>query len=536
MILLDQDLENDFGISREMIEGCPRKDLYKMMNDARMKSYATYCETMESNLKSSSKNDKITREYFNALLAHNGEKGHSLFKDLYLDTKKQSMPTKLEVDLTVVIDNTASMAPFAGIVYTTIEALLEGSGSFINELKRKFPVTELKIRLALLGYRNIDGTDQFFEPVLEGNSRFTENISTTLRAIKGLVSSARGGGDIAEDHLAAIHRLTSCKEICDSVSKVKMSILFTDGPCHGLVPLAYHSRISDNYGNSRASRWTVEQTADDLLESDIQLLICSLDPSLTSRFEEEISSAYATHEKNTEENEIITIPLIPIRHNNENDDAILKSCNKHIVFVLDESTSMRCSWPGVVEAYNKFIQHRRQHQFEQDLVSIVQFSHVARVSCERKSIVDAPTSLSRIGLGTRFSPAATSAYDVVNRTPPSHVPVVVFMSDGIANDSREAATILTALNQEWKSQVPVVGEIELHVIGFGGGTCLNQLNAIAGASTRGKVHSAADIDSLLNVFVDIAGGCNNVNTLLEDAISQRVSGAVVDRLTAEYIR
>merc|ERR1712194_407045 len=110
------------------------------------------------------------------------------------------------------------------------------------------------------------------------------------------------------------------------------------------------------------------------------------------------------------------------------------------------------------------------------------------------------------------------------------------MSDGIADDSREAAAILAALNQEWKSRVPVVGEIELHVIGFGGGTYLNQLKAIAGASTRGKVHSAEDIDSLLNVFVDIAGGGNNVNTLLENAISQRVSDAVVDRPTAEYIR
>jgi hypothetical protein len=311
-----------------------------------------------------------------------------------------------------------------------------------------------------------------------------------------------------------------------------MSILLTDAPCHGFIPDSHSSLISDHFNDRHPSGLTVDCVVDDLIEKDIDLIFCSLNPSVTSKFEEELATAYVEHAKNEEENEIVSIPLIPIRCNHE----ILKSCNKHIVFVLDESDSMRESWPGVVVAYNKYIQHRRQHQFKQDLISIIQFDGTARITCELNIIANAPTSLGfKSGRYTRFAPAATSACEVASRTPSSHVPVIIFMSDGVAMDSLDAARIFEALNLTWKSRFPSFGEIELHVIGFGNGTSLNQLRDIADASNRGKMHSAANIDSLLNVFIDIADG-GKVSTLLEDAISQRVSDAVVDRLMAEYIR
>ncbi|OEU21502.1 hypothetical protein FRACYDRAFT_235129 [Fragilariopsis cylindrus CCMP1102] len=250
---------------------------------------------------------------------------------------------------------------------------------------------------------------------------------------------------------------------------------------------------------------------------------------------DELATAYVEHAKNEEENEILSIPLIPIRHDHEKDTAIQKSYNKHILFVLDESGSMVESWPGVVVAYKDYIQHRRQHQFEHDLISIIQFDCGARITCTLQSIIDAPTDLDFEGGSTSFLPAALLACEVVNHTPASHVPVIIFMSDGAASDSQDAARIFADLNREWKSRVSSLDEIELHVIGFGDDTSLNQLQDIAGASNRGKVHSAANIDSLLNVFIDIADG-DKVSTLLEDAISQRISDAVVDRLTAECIR
>jgi hypothetical protein len=76
------------------------------------------------------------------------------------------------------------------------------------------------------------------------------------------------------------------------------------------------------------------------------------------------------------------------------------------------------------------------------------------------------------------------------------------MSDGVANDSHEAASHFSVLNQEVRNLTG--DDLELHVIGFGGGTDTRQLQQIAGASANGRVHTASDIDSLSKVFVQIS--------------------------------
>merc|ERR1712032_1713827 len=106
-----------------------------------------------------------------------------------------------------------------------------------------------------------------------------------------------------------------------------------------------------------------------------------------------------------------------------------------------------------------------------------------------------------------------------------HTPVIIFMSDGKAGDSQDAANTFAALNN-----------IELHVIGFGSGADTFQLQQIARASANGKVHTASDIDSLSKVFVQIAtGGGDEVAKVLEAEIGKRISEAVTNRLTAEYL-
>jgi uncharacterized protein YegL len=205
-------------------------------------------------------------------------------------------------------------------------------------------------------------------------------------------------------------------------------------------------------------------------------------------------------------------------------NGMMSDSRKHNIFVLDESGSMQHEWAGVVSVYNKYMQSRRQRQNESDLVSIVQFDGGARVTCQLQIIVNAPTELGYSGGGTCFSPAALSAYDLAQKTPSSHTPVVIFMSDGQANDSQAAANTFAALN-----------DIELHVIGFGGGTDTSQLQQIARASANGKVHTASDIDSLSKVFVQIATGGDDVAKVLEAEIGKRISEAVTNRLSAEYL-
>ncbi|OEU21504.1 hypothetical protein FRACYDRAFT_267937 [Fragilariopsis cylindrus CCMP1102] len=186
---------------------------------------------------------------------------------------------------------------------------------------------------------------------------------------------------------------------------------------------------------------------------------------------------------------------------------------------------MQYEWAGVVSVYNKFMQSRRQRQRDSDLVSVVQFDGGARVTCQLQNIVNAPAELGYSGgCSTCFLPAALLACDLTQKTPSSHTPVIIFMSDGCAGDSIAAANTFAALNN-----------VELHVIGFGGGTDTSQLQQIARASANGKVHTASDIGSLSKVFVQIATGGDDVAKVLEAEIGKRISEAVTNRLSAEYL-
>jgi Mg-chelatase subunit ChlD len=202
---------------------------------------------------------------------------------------------------------------------------------------------------------------------------------------------------------------------------------------------------------------------------------------------------------------------------------------KHIIFILDESGSMQYDWAGVVVAYNQFLSRRRQMQSESDLVSVVQFAGSSRVTVQHISISLAPNALHFLSGGTCFYPAAVSGCQLARATPPSHVPVIVFMSDGgSAGDASRAAAEFSTLNSEIES------DLELHVIAFGSGADMGQLQQIAGASPNGKVYSSADTTELSNTFVEIASG-QDVAGLLEAEIGKRISEAVTDKLSLEYL-
>ncbi|KAL3901507.1 MAG: hypothetical protein SGARI_006057 [Bacillariaceae sp.] len=244
-------------------------------------------------------------------------------------------------------------------------------------------------------------------------------------------------------------------------------------------------------------------------------------------FEKEISEAYSGHVENKEEREILS------RRNSARGSGTgpKMGSNKHIIFVLDESGSMQNNWGGVVVAYNKYLEQRLDQQLELDLVSVIQFDNTARVTVQQQGIASAPNSLPYNGSGTQFLPAAQTAYNVAMQTPTTHAPVVVFMSDGMAHDAEHAATTFAQLNSKVKAQYG--SDLELHVIGFGGGTDTSQLRTITNASPYGSLHTASDITNLSNVFVQIAGG-GNVANVLEEEIGKRIYDAVTDRLSAEY--
>ena len=106
------------------------------------------------------------------------------------------------------------------------------------------------------------------------------------------------------------------------------------------------------------------------------------------------------------------------------------------------------------------------------------------------------------------------------------------MSDGGAYDANLAADTFARLNLY--IQQTHGSDLEFHVIAFGGGANIEQLQLIAGSSSNGKLHESADTTELSNLFVEIAGGGSVVDKL-EAEIGKRVSDAVSDRLSIEYI-
>jgi uncharacterized protein YegL len=241
------------------------------------------------------------------------------------------------------------------------------------------------------------------------------------------------------------------------------------------------------------------------------------------------------HAENTEEREITLIPMVDKQVHRVGAATLSGGYEQHIIFVLDESGSMSGAWGGVVAAYRSYIDRRLQNQSQTDLVSVIQFGSISRVTVQLQPITTAPVKLSYSGGGTVYSPAAEDARRLALGTPSSHAPVVVFMSDGMADesDAQLAMRTFSTLNQE------ILGRsgsaIELHVIAFGAGLDQRQLQYIAQSSPKGRLHTSADTAQLSSIFVDIAKSSQNVSTVLEAEIGRRISDAVSDKLAMEYV-
>ena len=531
MILLDSDLEDKFGLSRGTKEKVPKERWYQTLCSVRDESRKKRCKTIEENLADATEKDIATHKYFDALLAKDTRTASKKFKAIYSSFKKGSMPSSIELDLAFLVDVTGSMAPYARATATTANSLLVGTGSITEKLKSKFPDIEFRLRVGVLGYRDIEDSSQFTDSAWQGNSHFTNNIDDAIRFIQTITGSPSGGGDVAEDHLGAIDRCINWNSADDWTSQIKFMMLLTDAPAHGMVPAGSAGVANvDSYAIRHPTGLTAETTIDSLIKKDIDLFICSFNPAATATTEKELSRLYDSHPENTEQRQILCVPLVPANQSQRID--VLGGNGKHIVFVLDMSGSMRCSWSGVVAAYNQYLARRRESQSECDLVSVVQFDSSAQVSVSMTPIGQAPNSLVYRGGGTQFHPAAQSAYQLASGTPSSHAPVVVFMSDGCANDAAAAAGTFSQINRNVRQSLG--SDLELHVIAFGGGASTSQLQQIAGSSRIGKLHTSADTAELSSIFVEIAGGGDVADTL-EAEIGKRISEAVSDRLDLEYI-
>eukprot|EP00978_Attheya_sp_CCMP212_P009335 scaffold22059_cov52-Attheya_sp.AAC.2 len=532
MILLDSHLQYQYDLKIGWKDKVPKEDWYDCLSSAREKKHKGRCEMMEKNLVDASKKDKDTHRYFDALLANSTREASTRFKEIYTSFKKGSMPTSIDLDIAFVVDVTGSMGPYMKASVTTLSDMVCGSSAIVEKLKVNYPDVKFHLRIGVMGYRDIDdGTDRFSESTCQGRGHFHESAGDAIQFLQKTLSNASGGGDLAEDHWGAISRCANWNSLDDWTASIKFMLLLTDAPAHGMVPPASASVPNvDNYSVRHPDGLTAGKVVETLIRKDIDLFICSFNPPSTSQTEEALSRAFFDNKDNSEQRELTSIPMVPVNRNQSVE--VFGGHGKHIIFVLDMSGSMSHNWGGVVAAYNQYICQRRQNQSDCDLVSVVQFSSTAKVYVRMTPISQAPNNLSFGGGGTRFHPAAQSACEVACMTPSSHIPVIVFMSDGASHDASQAAGEFSQLNRTIRLNTET--DLELHVIAFGSGADTSQLKQIAGASQNGKLHMSADTAELSNIFVDIASG-GNVTDRIEAEIGKRISEAVSDRLSLEFI-
>ncbi len=465
MILLESDLELDFGIKAVEKEKLPKGQWYEWLCNVRVKHQKEQCILMAESLKDATEKDSLTHDYFDSLLAGNEAKSNEQFKNLYQLIKKPPVPSSVHIDLALVIDVTGSMAPYAQSTVSTIENLLRGTGSLVSKLSTNFPEIEFQLRLGCLCFRDIDDENRkFTELVLSDGSHFTSDVSTALNFVKRVCAAPSGGFDLAEDIIGAIHRSAKWQNGNDWTSDIKFMMLFSDAAGHGLLSKTSAPLINgDNYATRHPEGLTTNDAVTGLVSRDADLFFCSFNPSATKRTEDELLKYFKRHPDNEGEHSVVRIPMVPKEAVVSSTSSAPGGHGRHIIFVLDESGSMHCSWSGVVVAYNQYIAKRRESQSDSDLVSVVQFDDQTRITVQHASLSSAPPDLPYRGGSTCFHPAAQAACALARGTPSTHVPAVVFMSDGAANDAAAAAHEFSLFNSHlYRSSR---NHLELHVIG-----------------------------------------------------------------------
>ena len=147
LILLEQDLESQFGVPIGEKDKIPRKDVYEWLCQVRLLKHEKRCKLMEENLVEASEKDTATHRYFDHLLARNITVAKVQFEDLYRSMKKPPMPSSLILDLAFAMDVTGSMAPYSKLLVSTASNLITGNNSLLDKLKLTFPEIEFELRV-----------------------------------------------------------------------------------------------------------------------------------------------------------------------------------------------------------------------------------------------------------------------------------------------------------------------------------------------------------------------------------------------------
>lgn len=171
----------------------------------------------------------------------------------------------------------------------------------------------------------------------------------------------------------------------------------------------------------------------------------------------------------------------------------------HVIFMLDESGSMsNRPYQELRQAYGNFVSQRLVKEgTDNDALTVITFDSVARTICTMAPFTSAP-SLPYRGGGTSFCPPLANA-EVALRTAEGSglLPVLVLMTDGGCSDINEAAAKMQIINEKYEKD-----NLQVHLVAFGSGASISNLEAIRNRCDDGHIHTAA-LGDLTATFKDI---------------------------------
>merc|ERR1712000_406636 len=231
----------------------------------------------------------------------------------------------------------------------------------------------------------------------------------------GASLKACGGGDEAEEVMGA---LTEASQWKDWKGNVKILMLIGDAPGHGMS----NDASRDNYPKGYAGIPPANIVMQKLADQSIDLFFCRINRNKTEKMEHIMRQHYDDREQCRE---IVSIDIF--------DDALLQASRFHVIFVLDESLSMKGSrWTALKQALHAFIARRQQDQAEDEIVSIITFDDTARVKLQYSNYTEALNWDDPPNKGsTNFEIALHTVENLLRtHTQSAGTPVVLFMSDG----------------------------------------------------------------------------------------------------------
>jgi len=330
---------------------------------------------------------------------------------------------------------------------------------------------------------------------------------------------AEGGGDLAEDVLGALTNAAGF----NWKSSIRFMIMIGDAPGHGreLHNPDAKPQYDRFYYDGDPLGLSASSVIDTLEANEIDLVLCHLGGA-TRTMGQVFQQQFAVGKHKQQMTEVHLLSGV-----GKPEADVSKSGSFHVIFCLDESGSMMGKpWNDLMDSYRGYIDRRIANQGALDVVSVITFNRSARLQIDAQPISTVAQSISYSGGGTAFAPPLNQALKCMNETKSGTTPLLVFMSDGCCCDENPAINTCQSISNAHREN------LQVHCVGFGSSCASHTLSRMA-TVMGGDYHSAADANSLNEVFTHIAAECNVADQLVEE-VGKRISDSVCDKLEAEY--